>query len=492
MPTHFTLIIPTRERADTLRHTLATCLTEDYANLRIVVSNNASTDDTEQVVRALNDPRVELISTPRRMSMSENFEFSIRHVLETSKQETYVSIIGDDDGLMPGALRVWDSHIRLHPGVKAFSWTLSSYTWPTCNRQSIPNVLNFSFNADTMEVKSSDALAQLASFDIPYTDVCRVYYGLVHHTVLEQVKKNGRYIHSMMPDVYLGIAVTCLVEHFVVLPYPFSIVGVSKHSTGSKQILGGESRDKNTTDALFWSEGNLPPHRNVACTPPSLRLCEMEVIQHLIDLGLFGHQVNVKGFFCSAIKEALTHPADKYGEIMTALGLVAGINGWQREYDEALMELKPAPLSIRAKVADQLAQVLSFDIATCRGVVDCSAFDVHDIFGGAKLAGHFLGQGDVHHSLFGLVPKKTLIDSQSALPEIQTALSTQKARNLKLQRQLEKLKAVCAKTTDDVNQSITEFLGSRLVQLSCRISRSFRRKRDQMINKVRKSLGHLK
>jgi cellulose synthase/poly-beta-1,6-N-acetylglucosamine synthase-like glycosyltransferase len=45
-----TLIIPSRERADVLLYALKTAVAQDYANLRILVSDNASTDNTREVV----------------------------------------------------------------------------------------------------------------------------------------------------------------------------------------------------------------------------------------------------------------------------------------------------------------------------------------------------------------------------------------------------------------------------------------------------------
>ncbi len=42
----FTIIIPTRERAATLEHALRTVTDQDFASLEIIVSDNASTDNT--------------------------------------------------------------------------------------------------------------------------------------------------------------------------------------------------------------------------------------------------------------------------------------------------------------------------------------------------------------------------------------------------------------------------------------------------------------
>ena len=52
---HFTVVIPTRERAEVLQHCLKTVVAQDYDNLEILVSDNFSCDDTEDVVRSFKE-----------------------------------------------------------------------------------------------------------------------------------------------------------------------------------------------------------------------------------------------------------------------------------------------------------------------------------------------------------------------------------------------------------------------------------------------------
>ena len=90
------IVIPTRERASVLRHALASCLRIPDDNIEIVVSDNASQDDTEEVVAATVDRRVRYVRTPQRCSMRENFEFAVAHA-----RGDYIFMMGDDDALIP-------------------------------------------------------------------------------------------------------------------------------------------------------------------------------------------------------------------------------------------------------------------------------------------------------------------------------------------------------------------------------------------------------
>jgi glycosyltransferase involved in cell wall biosynthesis len=67
--------------------------------MAIIVSDNASTDHTEDVVREVADSRVRYVNTGTRVSMSHNFEFALSQV-----EDGWVTFLGDDDGLLPGAL----------------------------------------------------------------------------------------------------------------------------------------------------------------------------------------------------------------------------------------------------------------------------------------------------------------------------------------------------------------------------------------------------
>ena len=47
---HFTIIIPTRERCDTLKYAIQTVLNQEYDDFEILVSDNCSTDHTQSII----------------------------------------------------------------------------------------------------------------------------------------------------------------------------------------------------------------------------------------------------------------------------------------------------------------------------------------------------------------------------------------------------------------------------------------------------------
>ena len=131
----FNVIIPTRERADTLHHCLKTVVAQDYDNLNIIVSDNVSQDNTEEVVKSFRDERINYLKTDKRVSMSHNWEFALAHV-----DEGYVTFIGDDDALLPGAIEKLASILEDYQ-FDAVTSPFCLYNWPGNGLTDLPTMM---------------------------------------------------------------------------------------------------------------------------------------------------------------------------------------------------------------------------------------------------------------------------------------------------------------------------------------------------------------
>ena len=119
------VIVPTRERCETFHSALKTICGQDFADAEFIVSDNVSEDNTADVVASFNDPRLRYIRTPKRLGMSGNYGFALGHA-----RGTYVTILGDDDGFIPGALSVLAQWVCA-TNVDAVSWQEATYYWPS-------------------------------------------------------------------------------------------------------------------------------------------------------------------------------------------------------------------------------------------------------------------------------------------------------------------------------------------------------------------------
>lgn len=115
--------IPTRNRAASLRHTLARILTQEYAPLEIVVSDNCSDDETEQVCRefAQADRRVRYVRQPRNIGLYANHNFC----LDSARGE-FLCLFHDHDRHHPGVIDAYVQFMRAHSsvGIVCSDWNL--------------------------------------------------------------------------------------------------------------------------------------------------------------------------------------------------------------------------------------------------------------------------------------------------------------------------------------------------------------------------------
>jgi glycosyltransferase involved in cell wall biosynthesis len=93
-----TIAIPTYNRAATyLPFALRSALAQDYPKLEIIVSDNASTDDTPALVRGFNDPRLRYVRHDPGIGGTNNWNYCVREAAGV-----YFLLLHDDDAIDPG------------------------------------------------------------------------------------------------------------------------------------------------------------------------------------------------------------------------------------------------------------------------------------------------------------------------------------------------------------------------------------------------------
>jgi len=93
------ICIPTYNRAQLLERCVKSILVSNNRNIEIVISNNASTDNTSEILKSLQDSRIKYQSNKINIGASRN----LIKVLKSAKGK-WIFILTDDDYLLPGAL----------------------------------------------------------------------------------------------------------------------------------------------------------------------------------------------------------------------------------------------------------------------------------------------------------------------------------------------------------------------------------------------------
>lgn len=253
------LLIPTRNRLDTLKATLATALEgQNYDRYTVLVSDNASTDATKDYVLSLSDPRVRYINTGQPCSMAQNYEFALENVEERSG---WVMLIGDDDGLVPGAVeRAAELIVREQP--EAIRSVPCSYAWPSLT--GLPwGRLGVPVGSRMRVCDAQRALRRVLSGQQSYHQLPMIYQGgVLPIPLLDRIKRiRGRFFQSCIPDVYSAMAITSSIHSYLLVDEPLAINGLSGHSIGMSQ---GRDRFHGGSPAhRFRSENNIPFHADV-------------------------------------------------------------------------------------------------------------------------------------------------------------------------------------------------------------------------------------
>jgi hypothetical protein len=107
-----TVGIPTRNRSRLLRNAITSVIGQSYSQFILLVSDNASDDDTASVVASFRDPRIVYRPVERAISRSANFN----RLIELAETE-FLVLLSDDDELHRDHLSLTVEALKRRPTV---------------------------------------------------------------------------------------------------------------------------------------------------------------------------------------------------------------------------------------------------------------------------------------------------------------------------------------------------------------------------------------
>jgi hypothetical protein len=278
----FTIIVPTRSRADTLEHTLRTLTALDDDRLEILVSDNASEDGTREVALGFRDPRLRYVNTGRRVAMTENWEFALGHA-----SGEWIGYLGDDDGLLPDALARVREIIR-ETKVQAVRSAACDYSWPSLAGT---GKLIVPLGTAVRTVDSRSQLSRVLRARDGYHTLPALYNGgFAERALIDRGRDAaGRFFRSRIPDVYSAILLAHLTPAFAYSERPFAVNGASIHSTGTSQFTRSTEPAHTRAARQFHEEAGIPFHSSIPLSrdgsvPRSLHLLNLESWYQVRDL----------------------------------------------------------------------------------------------------------------------------------------------------------------------------------------------------------------
>lgn len=263
----FSIVVPTRQRPHTLPHTLATILNQDHDSFEVIVADNASSPETRAVVEAIDSPKIRYVRSDSPLTMAANW---MRGLAATRGE--WITYLGDDDGLMPSALRDVEAIITAH-AIDSVRHFLGIYTWPCADATGEANRLQLPIGEQVRFMAGRDALAEM--MQAPWT--CPIplpYHGWISRSVLNRAAASGDIFCSNYPDTYAGILLAAHTDCFATVEATLSISGYSAKSGSMRWLQKGHGKDTEDEVQSMPSSEFVPGHPSLpdALSVPGLIL----------------------------------------------------------------------------------------------------------------------------------------------------------------------------------------------------------------------------
>ena len=131
-----TIAIPTFNRASWLKDCITSALSQTYQNFEVLVSDNASTDETEQVLGDFSDRRLRVVNQEKNIGLIRNWNACLAEA-----RGQYVVLVCDDDRIAPWLLERCVGLINQEPDIPIVLTLNDSHsiledrTWPATSSQ---------------------------------------------------------------------------------------------------------------------------------------------------------------------------------------------------------------------------------------------------------------------------------------------------------------------------------------------------------------------
>ncbi len=285
-PPLITVIIPTKNRGNYLHHTLRTCMMQNYEPLEVIVSDDGSTDNTQEVVEdaARTDSRIRYISPGAGVGMRENFEFALKQV-----KPGFVIALGGDDGLLPDGIKGMCDILR-ETGMELLAWPAPLYAYPYV--RGVSGQLYLYRCRSIIKIIKSDQFLGRQAKNLHYlSDIeSPMFYvkGIASTKLIDRVcdrSLDKRFYICPTPDGYSGIVLAGEVSHYAFSGKPFSIYGTSPDSQGLAYMSNVENAQK-VSQMFFQDVSARPMHHELASQPysPLITLMTVDYLLRARDL----------------------------------------------------------------------------------------------------------------------------------------------------------------------------------------------------------------
>lgn len=235
----FSIVIPTRNRAELLRTALHSALRQTFDDYEIVVSDNCSQDNTPEIVRELQTSRVRYVRVDRPLSMPDHWEFA----LDQARGE-YVTFLCDDDAVTAAGLDRVAAAIASHQSKLLVLGSAKYYgsNWFDPAFRNVGVVPPHS--GQEIECQSHETLKRIFECRV-LEQAPRMINSFGHRETMLRLRAEAKRMFLMCPDYSFAAFMLTDVPSWTYLDEPLHVQGVFAEGIGSSQYYnrGEPSRE---------------------------------------------------------------------------------------------------------------------------------------------------------------------------------------------------------------------------------------------------------
>lgn len=238
----FSIVIPVRNRANEIKYTLQTCLEQTFDDYEIVINDNCSTDNLQEVIESFHSDKIKYYKEEKPLAMTLNFQSAMKKA-----KGDYIYVMGSDDGLCLNALEILDKVTKC-VAFDVISWPYASFAWKGyydgCEQHfDIPNDTRCSMREGKREIDEY-VNGKFDNFSGPPNLYC---CAIASRRILDELENKGIPVFaSRIPDGYSGLILAAESKYYFRLGISLSINAVSQTSNGTQQFFDDEkNKEKN-------------------------------------------------------------------------------------------------------------------------------------------------------------------------------------------------------------------------------------------------------
>lgn len=366
----FSILIPTRQRHTTLHYSIKTVLAQNYQDFELVIMDNCSSPETREVADSFKDQRIAYYRSERRLSMTENWELGL-----SKTKGRYITVIGDDDGLLPKALSNCFDLITQYQ-VNIVSWYRWPYFWPNAPQQQ--NSLYIPFSSQVHLRNGKDFLSKVYRYEISYEHLPMLYNSFVSKELVQEIKlKNEGHYYSencFCPDVFSGAANAFFCGDYIHSDRPFSLSGISASSNLSISISTNSQPEK----LARQEESKQQLHPSLKVPENADRFTSLAISSDFLwAKNIFFPTHNLEVSLSGAIQDLLdrvNHDPDKYESFLeTAKKMILTFG-----LDPSLFRVSPK--SIAQSIANPPSRWLGNPNSPTGIVLNCKLLNIDNVY----------------------------------------------------------------------------------------------------------------